>query len=120
MDIIIKDTTNEIYCNISNEEIYPYYTMTIEALEYEVDVTLVPPGGANDRYVIFELIDGTEDLSNATVDLPNNGDYPYKITNAASEGGVDGIVIHRGILRLKQPQEVVYSYTDEQTTIIYE
>ena len=120
MDIIIKDTLNYIYCNISNEAIHPYYTMTIEASEYEVDVTLVPPSGANDRYVVFELIEGSEELANATIELPNYGDYPYKITNAATLGGVDGIVIHRGILRLKQPQEAVYSYTDEQTTIIYE
>jgi len=120
MDIIIKDTPNYIYCNISNEAIYPYYTMTIESAEYKVDVTIVPHSSANDRYVVFELIEGSEDLANAKIDLPNNGDYPYKITNTATMGSVDGIVIHRGILRLKQPQEAVYSYTDEQTTIIYE
>ena len=72
------------------------------------------------RYVIFTLIDGTQDLPNATIDLPNNGDYPYKIMNATISGGTDGTEIHRGILRLKQPAENVYSYTDEQTTIIYE
>jgi hypothetical protein len=120
MDIINKDNTNYIYCNISNEVENTYYTMSIESAEYEVSVTLAAPEGVNDRYVAFELIEGSEDLPNATIELPNNGDYPYKITNATTLGGTEGVVIHRGILRLKQPQEVVYSYTDEQTTIIYE
>ena len=120
MDIIDKDTTNYIYCNISNEVNNAYYTMTIEASEYEVNVTLAAPDGVNDRYVAFELIEGAQDLPNATIDLPNNGDYPYKIINATTLGGTEGIEIHRGILRLKQPKEIVYSYTDEQSTIIYE
>ena len=120
MDIINKDDTNYIYCNISNEVENTYYTMSIESAEYGVSVTLAAPEGVNDRYVAFELIEGSEDLPNATIELPNNGDYPYKITNATTLGGTEGVVIHRGILRLKQPQEVVYSYTDEQTTIIYE
>jgi hypothetical protein len=120
MDIINKDTTNYIYCNISNEVVNTYYTMTIETAEYEVNVTLAAPEGVNDRYVAFELIEGTQDLANATIELPNNGDYPYKITNATTLGGTEGIEIHRGILRLKQPKEIVYSYTDEQNTHIYE
>ena len=120
MDIITKDTTNYIYCNISNEVENTYYTMTIEAAEYEVNVTLAAPEGVNDRYVAFELIEGVQDLPNASIELPNNGDYPYKIINATTLGGTEGIEIHRGILRLKQPQEVVYSYTDEQNTYIYE
>lgn len=120
MDIINKDATNYIYCNISNEVENTYYTMSIESSEYEVNVTLAAPEGVNDRYVAFELTEGSQDLPNATIELPNNGDYPYKITNATTLGGTEGVVIHRGILRLKQPQEVVYSYTDEQTTIIYE
>ena len=120
MDIITKDTTNYIYCNISNEVENTYYTMSIEAPEYEVNVTLETPDGVNDRYVAFELIEGTQDLANATIELPNNGDYPYKIINATSLGGTEGIEIHRGILRLKQPKEIVYSYTDEQNTYIYE
>ena len=120
MDIITKDTTNYIYCNISNEVEYSYYTMTIESSEYEVNVTLAAPEGVNDRYVTFELIEGSQDLANATIDLPNNGDYPYVIINAETLSGTSGIEIHRGILRLKQPQEVVYSYTNEETTIIYE
>lgn len=120
MDIIQKDTTNYIYCNISNEVNNAYYTMTIEALEYEVNVTLAAPVGVNNRYVKFTLIEGTQDLPNAKIELPNNGDYPYKIINATTIGGTEGVEIHRGILRLKQPQEVVYSYTDEQNTYIYE
>ena len=120
MDIIIKETTNYIYCNISNEVTNAYYTMTIEAAEYSVNVTLAAPSGVNDRYVAFVLIEGSQDLSNATIDLPNNGDYPYKIMNATTVGGTDGVEIHRGILRLKQPQDVVYSYTNEENTIIYE
>lgn len=120
MDIIEKDTTNYVYCNISNEVENTYYTMTIESAEYEVDVTLATPDGVNDRYVKFTLVEGTQDLANATIELPNNGDYPYKITNATTLGGTEGIVIHRGILRLKQPKEIVYSYTDEQNTYIYE
>jgi hypothetical protein len=120
MDIITKDTTNYIYTNISNEVEYSYYTMTIEAAEYTVNVTLAAPEGVNDRYVAFELIEGSQDLANATIGLPNNGDYPYKITNATTLGGTTGIEIHRGILRLKQPQEIVYSYTNEEITIIYE
>ena len=76
--------------------------------------------GVNNRYVKFTLIEGTQDLANATIELPNNGDYPYKIVNATTLGGTEGIEIHRGILRLKQPQETVYSYTDEQSTYIYE
>ena len=94
--------------------------MTIEAAEYSVNVTLAAPLGANDRYVALVLIEGSQDLPNATIDLPNNGDYPYKIMNATTEGGTDGVEIHRGILRLKQPQDVVYSYTNEDNTIIYE
>ena len=120
MDIIEKDTTNYVYCNISNEVENTYYTMTIESAEYEVNVTLATPDGVNDRYVKFTLVEGTQDLANATIELPNNGDYPYKITNATTLGGTEGIVIHRGILRLKQPKEIVYSYTDEQNTYIYE
>lgn len=120
MDIVEKNTTNLIYCNISNEVTNAYFTMTIQSSEYEVNVTLAAPSGVNNRYVIFTLIDGTQDLPNATIDLPNNGDYPYKIMNATISGGTDGTEIHRGILRLKQPAENVYSYTNEQTTIIYE
>ena len=120
MDIITKDTTNYIYCNISNEVEYEYYTMTIEAAEYSVNVTLAAPEGVNDRYVAFELIEGSQDLVNATIELPNNGDYPYKIINAETLSGTTGVEIHRGILRLKEPKEVVYSYTNQETTIIYE
>ncbi len=120
MDIIQQDTTNYIYCNISNEIVNTYYTMTIEAAEYEVNVTLAAPEDVNDRYVAFELIEGAEDLANATIELPNKGDYPYTIINATTLGGTEGIVVHRGILRLKQPKEIVYSYTDEQNTYIYE
>ena len=112
MDIITKNTTNYIYANISNEVQNEYYTMTIEAAEYTVNVTLAAPANVNGRYVSFELIEG--------IDLPNNGDYPYKIINAETIGGTAGIEIHRGILRLKEPKEIVYSYTDEQTTVIYE
>jgi len=120
MDIITKNTTNYIYTNISNEVEYSYYTMTIEAAEYTVNVTLDVPQGVNGRYVYFILKDGVEDLVNATIDLPNNGDYPYKIINATTLGGTTGVEIHRGILRLKQEQEIVYSYTNEDITIIYE
>jgi hypothetical protein len=120
MDIIELNTTNYIYCNISNETSNDFYTMTIEAAEYEVNVTLAAPVSVNGRYVTFNLIEGTQDLANATIALPNNGDYPYKIINAETLGGTAGVEIHRGILRLKQPQEVVYSYTNEQTTVIYE
>tara|TARA_R110000822_G_scaffold93710_2_gene215448 strand:- start:1107 stop:1469 length:363 start_codon:yes stop_codon:yes gene_type:complete len=120
MDIITKNTTNYIYANISNEVQNEYYTMTIEAAEYTVNVTLAAPANVNGRYVSFELIEGIQDLENATIDLPNNGDYPYKIINAETIGGTAGIEIHRGILRLKEPKEIVYSYTDEQTTVIYE
>jgi len=94
--------------------------MTIEAAEYTVNVTLDVPQGVNGRYVYFILKDGVEDLVNATIDLPNNGDYPYKIINATTLGGTTGVEIHRGILRLKQEQEIVYSYTNEDITIIYE
>ena len=120
MDIITKNTTNYIYCNISNEVVNTYYTMTIKSSEYTVDVTLAAPSSVNDRYVSFTLIEGTQDLANATIALPNNGDYPYSITNATTSGGTDGVVIQRGIIRLKQESEVVYSYTDTQETIIYE
>ena len=120
MDIIEKNTTNEIYCNISNEAVNTYYTMTIEAAEYEVNVTLSPPSGINNRYVIFQLTEGVENLLAASIKLPNYGDFPYKIINTTTTGGTDGVVVHRGILRLKQPEEVVYSYTDDETTIIYE
>jgi|TARA_R110000744_G_scaffold368523_2_gene478449 hypothetical protein len=120
MDIIEKNTVNHIYCNISNEVENAFYTMTIEAAEYSVNVALETPEGVNDRYVAFALIEGTEDLLNATIELPNNGDYPYKIMNTTTLAGTDGIEIHRGILRLKQPKEIVYSYTNEQNTIIYE
>ena len=120
MDIITKNTTNYIYTNISNEVENEYYTMTIEAAEYTVNVTLAAPEGVNNRYVAFELIEGSQDLANATIELPNNGDYPYTIINAETLGGTAGVEIHRGILRLKQPEEIVYSYTNEETTIIYE
>lgn len=120
MDIIEKDSINYIYCNISNEVENTYYTMSIQSAEYEVNATLAAPVGVNNRYVKFTLVEGTQDLPNATIELPNNGDYPYKIVNATTLGGTEGIEIHRGILRLKQPQEVVYSYTDEQNTYIYE
>ena len=120
MDIITKNTTNYIYANISNEVEYEYYTMTIEAAEYTVNVTLDAPTGVNNRYVAFELIEGSQDLANATIELPNNGDYPYKIINAETLSGTTGVEIHRGILRLKQEQEIVYSYTNEDTTVIYE
>jgi hypothetical protein len=120
MDIIEKNSINYIYCNISNEVENSYYTMSIETAEYSVDVTLAAPLSVNGRYVSFILTDGTQDLPNAVIDLPNKGDYPYKITNATTLSGTVGIVIQRGILRLKQSQEVVYSYTSEQTTIIYE
>ncbi len=120
MDIITKNTTNYIYTNISNEVEYSYFTMTIEAAEYKVNATLEAPQGINGRYVYFILKDGVQDLADATIDLPNNGDYPYKIINATTLGGTTGIEIHRGILRLKQPQEIVYSYTNQETTIIYE
>ena len=120
MDIITKNATNYIYTNISNEVEYSYFTMTIESAEYEVNVTLVAPQGINGRYVYFILKDGVEDLADATIDLPNNGDYPYKIINAETLSGTTGVEIHRGILRLKEPKEVVYSYTNEESTIIYE
>lgn len=120
MDIIEKDSINYIYCNISNEVENTYYTMSIQSAEYEVNATLAVPVGVNNRYVAFELIEGAENLANATIELPNNGDYPYKIINATTLGGTEGIEIHRGILRLKQPKEIVYSYTDEQNTYIYE
>jgi hypothetical protein len=120
MDIIELNTTNYIYCNISNEVVNDYYTMTITSSEYTVDVTLAAPVSVNGRYVTFELIEGVQDLANATIALPNSGDYPYMITNATTLSGTTGVVIQRGILRLKQEAEVVYSYTDEQTTIIYE
>ena len=120
MDIITKNATNYIYTNISNEVEYSYFTMTIEAAEYKVNATLEAPQGINGRYVYFILKDGVQDLADATIDLPNNGDYPYKIINATTLGGTTGIEIHRGILRLKQPQEIVYSYTNQETTIIYE
>ena len=120
MDIIEKDKLNYIYCNISNEVETDFYTMNIESAEYSVSVTLAAPLNVNNRYVSFELIDGIEDLANATIDLPNNGDYPYTIINPSTLGGTAGAVLHRGILRLKQPKEIVYSYTNEQTTKIYE
>ena len=120
MDIIELNTTNYIYCNISNEVFNDYYTMTITSSEYTVNVTLAAPLSVNDRYVSFELIEGVQDLLNATIALPNSGDYPYAIINAETLSGTTGVVIQRGILRLKQAAEVVYSYTDEQTTIIYE
>ena len=120
MDIIEKESTNYVYCNISNEVENTYYTMSIQSAEYEVNATLAAPAEVNNRYVKFTLIEGTQDLANATIELPNNGDYPYKIINATTLGGTEGVEIHRGILRLKQPQEVVYSYTDEQNTYIYE
>lgn len=120
MDIIELNTTNYIYCNISNEVVNSYYTMTITSAEYTVNVTLAAPLSVNDRYVSFTLIEGVQDLTNATIALPNNGDYPYEIINATTLSGTTGVVIQRGILRLKQAAEVVYSYTDEQTTVIYE
>ena len=120
MDIIEKNSLNYIYCNVSNESVNAYYTMNIQSSEYEVNVTLAAPEGLNNRYVWFEITEGVQDLSDATIELPNYGDYPYKIMNATTEGGTDGVEIHRGILRLKQPAESVYSYTDEQTVIIYE
>ena len=120
MDIIELNTTNYIYCNISNEVINDYYTMTITSAEYTVNVTLAAPLNASDRFVTFELTEGVEDLANATIALPNSGDYPYQIINATTLSGTDGVLIQSGILRLKQVAEVVYSYTDEQTTFIYE
>jgi len=120
MDIIEKNTTNKIYCNISNETEYDYYTLTIEAEEYNVNTTLAAPSGVNDRFVEFTLIEGSEDLDNATIELPNNGDFPYIIMNTDTVGGTEGIEVHRGILRLKEPKEVVYSYTDDQNIVIYE
>lgn len=120
MDIVKKNTTNKIYCNISNETEYDYYTLIIEAEEYNVSTTLVAPYSVNERYVEFTLIDGEEDLSNATIDLPNNGDFPYIIMNTNTVGCTSGIEIHRGILRLKEPREIVYSYTDDQDIVIYE
>lgn len=148
MDIIETNTTSYIYCNISNESsnskklftayklrvindggimenescfYMNSYTMTIETAEYDVNVTLDAPVDANGRYVTFKITEGIEDLANATINLPNNGDYPYKITNSSTylDDNIS-IEVHRGILRLKQPKEVVYSYTNEQTTIIYE
>ena len=43
MDIVKKNTTNKIYCNISNETEYDYYTLIIEAEEYNVSTTLDAP-----------------------------------------------------------------------------
>ena len=100
MDIITKNTTNYIYTNISNEVVNEYYTMTIEAAEYTVNVTLDAPTGVNNRYVAFELIEGTQDLANATIDLPNKGDYPYKIINATTLGGTTGVEIVEQILNI--------------------
>jgi hypothetical protein len=148
MDIIETNTTSYIYCNISNESsnskklftayklrvindggimenescfYMNSYTMTIETAEYDVNVTLDEPVDANGRYVTFKITEGIEDLANATINLPNNGDYPYKITNSSTYlDNNSSMEVHRGILRLKQPKEVVYSYTNEQTTIIYE
>lgn len=148
MDIIETNTTSYIYCNISNETsasevLYTAYklrvsngggimenescfgtnsyTMTIETPEYEVNVTLDAPVDANGRYVTFKITEGIQDLENATINLPNNGDYPYKIINSSTYlDESSSVEVHRGILRLKQPKEVVYSYTNEQTTVIYE
>ena len=148
MDIIETNTTSYIYCNISNESsnskklftayklrvindggimenescfYMNSYTMTIETAEYDVNVTLDEPVDANGRYVTFKITEGIEDLANATINLPNNGDYPYKITNSSTYlDNNSSMEVHRGILRLKQPKEVVYSYTNEQTTVIYE
>lgn len=120
MDIIELNQINHIYCNISNEVVYDYYTMVITSAEYTVTVTLDAPISVNDRYVTFQLEEGTEDLINGSIALPNNGDYPYEIINAETLSGTSGISIHNGILRLKEQKEVVYSYTNEQNTYIYE
>jgi len=43
MDIIEKESTNYVYCNISNEVENTYYTMSIQSAEYEVNATLAAP-----------------------------------------------------------------------------
>ena len=114
MNIVTKGGEDGFVVNLSNEIDFTYYTFFIESPEYETSFILTPPADPNLRSVTFTLTEGSD------YTLPNNGDYPYSITNATTSGGTTGIVIQRGILRLKQPSEVVYSYTDNQDTVIYE
>ena len=67
MDIIEKESTNYVYCNISNEVENTYYTMSIQSAEYEVNATLAAPAEVNNRYVKFTLIEGTQDLDRKSV-----------------------------------------------------
>jgi len=114
VNIITKGETDGYVVNLSNEIDFTYYTFFIESPEYEFSFVLTPPADPNLRSVTFTLTEGTD------YTLPNNGDYPYSIINTDTEGSTTGNVVFRGIIRLKQPADVVYSYDGADTTIVYE
>lgn len=114
MNIVTKGGDDGFVVNLSNEIDFTYYTMFIESPEYETSFILTPPANPNLRSVTFTLTEGSD------YTLPNNGDYPYSIINTETEGSTTGNVVFRGIIRLKQPADVVYSYDGADTTIVYE
>lgn len=114
MDLITKNTTNEIICNISNEAIFDYYTLVVDSDVYSETLNVEPLTSVDNRYTEFSYIEGVD------LTFPATGDYPYYIINTGIINSTDGIEVHRGILRLKQDAEVVYSHVNNETTIIYE
>lgn len=114
MDLITKNTTNEIICNISNEVVYDYFTLVVDSDVYSDTLNVEPLISVDNRYTEFNYIEGVD------LTFPATGDYPYYIVNTATLNSTEGIVVHRGILRLKQAAEVVYSHVNNDTTIIYE
>jgi hypothetical protein len=114
VNIVTKGGTDGYVVNLSNEIDFTYYTMLIESPEYQFSFVLTPPADPNLRSVTFSLTEGSD------YTLPNNGDYPYSIINTSIEGSTTGNVVFRGIIRLKEAAEVVYSYDGADTTIVYE
>jgi len=114
MDLITKNTTNKIVCNISNEAIYDYFDLVIDSDVYSETLAVTPIGDIELRSTEFLYIEGVD------LTFPATGDYPYYIVNKEAVDSTTGIVVHRGILRLKQAADVVYSHLNNETTIIYE
>lgn len=120
MDLITKNSDNSITCNISNEVLQVFFTVVIDSDIYRRNVVVMPQNDVNGRYTIFAIRDGIEDLQNGVIDLPTPADYPYSIINTSTEGSSDGLPIHRGIMRYKQPSEDVKSFDNREEIKIYE
>jgi hypothetical protein len=114
MNIITKDTLNTITFNVSNEVVHSYFTLSVNCDIYTADIQVEPIGDLNGRAITIEYIEGVD------LDFPATADYPFSIINHTRHDSTNGVVLYRGIMRLKQAAEVVYSHENSNETIIYE